>query len=152
MPSIARVTMNEGIPAMIVMYAFTRPATAPTPSTIRIPGTTGTPSCTMTTAATTPASAETDVNDRSISPEMRTSVKPAARMPTTDDWRRMLRTLLVVKKYGELNESTTHSSASAMKMLVVWRYLRRSRGTMVRVRTTACSLRAISSISSPCHR
>src|SRR4051794_31905290 len=62
----------------------------------------------------------------------------------------MLRTLLVVKKYGELNESTIHNSASATKMLVVWRWLRRSCGTNVRKRTTApCSLGAISSISSP---
>ena len=29
--------------------------------------------------------------------------------------------LLVVKKYGELKASTTHSSARATKMLAVWR-------------------------------
>jgi hypothetical protein len=61
----------------------------------------------------------------------------------------MLRMLLVVKKYGELNASTTQRSASATKMLVVWRYLRTSCGAIDRMRTPACPVGAISSISSP---
>ena len=67
-------------------------------------------------ADTTPAMATTDPTERSIPRVRMTKVMPMARIPLIEVWRSTLMMLREVRKLSLTSDSTTHSTASAIRM------------------------------------
>ena len=87
-------------PPQVISAPFRKPQNAPTASAPRMASGTGTPA-TSIAAPSTADSAATGPTDRSIPPEMMTSVIPSAMQALIDDCCRMLMMFGAVRKVSD---------------------------------------------------
>ena len=119
----ARVTMNGGSLASVMMSPFRSPKAVPTSRQARTAsgrGTVGEPSgCTMRCRRirTAPEVASTGPEERSIPPAMMTKVMPSAMAPTIEVLRRMLRRLSGWRNRGAAMPQMTMMAPKTTRML-----------------------------------
>ena len=113
---IPRVAMNGAMPTRVTSIPLRNPARVPEPrsaSRVRLGGAPASAAA-APTQAVIPTSAPTE---RSMPAVMMISPSPTARMAMRENWRRMLRTLRTVRKYGLAKVIATQSPMSAIPTL-----------------------------------
>jgi hypothetical protein len=114
-PSIARVTRNDGMPRKVTRLPLTSPTTSPTASPASTPNR-ALPVAPIASAAPTLASPAVEPTDRSICPAAMTNVIATAITEMIAVWRKMLSRLVAVRKPSSARKIAKRTKTAAKPM------------------------------------